>query len=155
MFDFADPRKVTTWLVTSLSTISLGARLYTRYWRFSKFYWDDFFVVLAWVLSVGPIECFTLSVFSFVLTDSNGGASHCRIQAQHSAAYQNLLQERVSESPNNTTLLLQRSVGHQDIFSHLLPTYRCLCHTGCEKILDCCLHTYYCSIYWRMATKSV
>ncbi|OAG03911.1 uncharacterized protein CC84DRAFT_1260959 [Paraphaeosphaeria sporulosa] len=43
---------VTTWLVTALSTISLGARLYTRYWRFSKFYWDDLFVVLAWILSI-------------------------------------------------------------------------------------------------------
>ncbi|KAL5404736.1 hypothetical protein PMIN03_008933 [Paraphaeosphaeria minitans] len=43
---------VTTWLVTGLSTIPLGARLYTRYWRFSKFCWDDLFVVLAWTLSI-------------------------------------------------------------------------------------------------------
>ncbi|KAF1980382.1 hypothetical protein BU23DRAFT_594612 [Bimuria novae-zelandiae CBS 107.79] len=43
---------VTTWLVTVLSTASLGARLFTRYWRFSKFYWDDLFVILAWILSI-------------------------------------------------------------------------------------------------------
>lgn len=58
---FTDPRKVITWLVTALSTVTLGARLYTRYWRFSKFYWDDLFVVLAWALSVSDMECHAFS----------------------------------------------------------------------------------------------
>jgi len=39
-------------MVTGLATISLGARLYTRYWRFSRFYWDDLFVFLGWIFSV-------------------------------------------------------------------------------------------------------
>ncbi|KAJ4292033.1 hypothetical protein N0V90_009932 [Kalmusia sp. IMI 367209] len=43
---------VTVWMVTGLATIALGARLWTRYWRFSKFYWDDLFVFVAWVFSV-------------------------------------------------------------------------------------------------------
>ncbi|KAF2442766.1 hypothetical protein P171DRAFT_486744 [Karstenula rhodostoma CBS 690.94] len=52
---------VTTWLVTGLSTISLGARLYARYWRFSKFYWDDLFVILAWIFSIPMAAQITLA----------------------------------------------------------------------------------------------
>lgn len=48
-------------MVTGLATVSLCARLYTRYWRFSRFYWDDLFVFLAWAFSVPMAVQVTIS----------------------------------------------------------------------------------------------
>lgn len=54
-------RQVAIWMITGVATLALCARLYTRYWRFTHFYWDDFFVILAWILSIPIAVQTTLS----------------------------------------------------------------------------------------------
>ncbi|KAF2675982.1 hypothetical protein K458DRAFT_437605 [Lentithecium fluviatile CBS 122367] len=43
---------IAVWLIASITTVALLARLYTRYWRFTRLYWDDFFCVLGWAFSI-------------------------------------------------------------------------------------------------------
>lgn len=42
----------TIWALTTLSLLFLPARLYARWTSFHRFYWDDFFVLFAWILSL-------------------------------------------------------------------------------------------------------
>lgn len=39
-------------MITGLATIAECARVYTKLWRFSRLYWDDFFAILGWFFSV-------------------------------------------------------------------------------------------------------
>ncbi|CAI6332457.1 unnamed protein product [Periconia digitata] len=41
-----------TWTLFGIATISFGARLYLRWKRFGRLFWDDLFVFLAWVFCV-------------------------------------------------------------------------------------------------------
>ncbi|KAF2798004.1 hypothetical protein K505DRAFT_191595, partial [Melanomma pulvis-pyrius CBS 109.77] len=42
----------TIWALTTLSLLFLPARLYARWASFHRFYWDDFLVLFAWILSL-------------------------------------------------------------------------------------------------------
>ena len=52
----------TTWAFTSLSTASFCARLFLRWYRFKKLYWDDFFVSCAWAFSIPLAAQVTVSL---------------------------------------------------------------------------------------------
>ncbi|KAF2705459.1 hypothetical protein K504DRAFT_414361 [Pleomassaria siparia CBS 279.74] len=54
------------WALTVLSFLFLPARLYARWSSFFRFYWDDFFVVFAWVLSLAiTASCTALNSVTF------------------------------------------------------------------------------------------
>ncbi|KAF2662367.1 hypothetical protein K491DRAFT_709738 [Lophiostoma macrostomum CBS 122681] len=61
------------WTITSITTISLLARLYIRYHRFKRLCWDDFFVIFGWALSV-PLAA-QVTVSTLETTSEHGGHS--------------------------------------------------------------------------------
>ncbi|KAF1960847.1 hypothetical protein CC80DRAFT_590173 [Byssothecium circinans] len=61
------------WLMTSAASIALCLRLYARYQRFKRLYWDDFFVILAWILLVPLAAQATVSYSNPATLDSGQG----------------------------------------------------------------------------------
>lgn len=57
--------QATTWTLTALCTISLITRLYLRWRLLNRLFWDDFFVVLAWVFSIPLAAQVTVSLNTF------------------------------------------------------------------------------------------
>jgi hypothetical protein len=65
--------QVAVWLFSGIATVALVARLWTRYWRFSRFYWDDFFCLLGYAFSIPLAVMTTLSSEQHdILLDSGG-----------------------------------------------------------------------------------
>lgn len=54
-----------------IETIALSARLYTRYWRFTRFYWDDFFCVVGWAFSIPLAAQTAIAAGRHITIDSN------------------------------------------------------------------------------------
>jgi hypothetical protein len=60
------------WVFAGIATVALGARLYTRYYRFTRYYWDDFFCILGWAFSIPLAVATTMSAPQHVLLDTGG-----------------------------------------------------------------------------------
>ncbi|PVI00871.1 hypothetical protein DM02DRAFT_655000 [Periconia macrospinosa] len=56
-----------TWTLTSVCTISLCVRLYLRWKRFRRLFWDDAFVILAWAFLIPLSAQLTVSIHQTVL----------------------------------------------------------------------------------------
>jgi len=70
MLQNADGDQAGAWLIATIETIALAARLYVRYWRFTRFYWDDFFCVVGWAFSIPLAVQTTLTSDRHILLDS-------------------------------------------------------------------------------------
>lgn len=68
------PIQGTIWAVTLFSLVFLPPRLYSRWQSFHRFYWDDLFVVFAWIVSLGiTVACTVLADLVYEIMDIGAG----------------------------------------------------------------------------------
>lgn len=60
-------------MITAVATIGVCARMYIRYWRFHRFHWDDFFVIIGWALSIPVAVQTTISEKHKAIFNSDKG----------------------------------------------------------------------------------